>query len=124
VDDSGEPRYTLAEARRLLAERKCREDGCDLRQQRHADGSAILVFCERCGQTFEPPLLPPLPPESELREDAFMAGSGVSFRLTHVTTGLVAVAEGGLTGRVNKMRAERLLRARLLVAQLEREAKV
>jgi hypothetical protein len=120
---TGEPRYTLAEARRLLAERECREHGCDLQQQRYADGSTTLVFCERCGLTFEPPILPALPPENELREDIFTAGGHSSFRLTHITTGLVAVAGRGVTGRANKLRAERLLRARLLVAQLEEEAR-
>lgn len=122
VDNPSEPRYTLAEAKRLLAERECREHGCDLRQQQYADGSTVLVFCDRCGLTFEPPLLPHLPPEDELREDTFSAGGRSSFRLTHITTGLVAVAEGGVTGRDDKLRAELLLRARLLVAQLEREA--
>jgi hypothetical protein len=124
VDDSGELRYTLAEARRLLNERECREHGHDLDQQRYMDGTTVLVFCSRCGLTFEPPLLPPLPPEGELRQDVFRSDGGRSLRLTHIGTGMVAVAEGEDSVATMRHQAERLLRARLLVAQLEREASV
>lgn len=117
----GEPRYTLAEARRLLSERECRDDGHDLDCQRWADGSTVLVFCSRCGATFEPPVLPPLPPESELRQDFFRSDGGRTLRLTHIATGLTATVEGD-DAVVQRRRADLLLRARLLVAQLEWEA--
>lgn len=113
-----EPRYTLAEARRILAEQNCDRDGHDLEQLSGPFG-VFAVGCSRCPAAFEPPLLPPLPPASELREDTFTAGGHASFRLTHITTGLTAVTEGGVTGRDNKLRAEQVLRARLFIRSLE-----
>lgn len=120
VDDSGEPRYTLAEAKRRLAEIECAEHGHDLREIRRVDGTTVSVFCERCEAAFEPPILPPLPPEGELRQDVLRSDGGRSLRLTHIGTGLVAVAGGEDSVAAMRGQAERLLRARLLVAQLER----
>lgn len=120
-----EPRYTLAEARRRLAEMECTEHGHDLVQIRQG-GEVVRVVCERCEATFEPPvlppLLPPLPPDGELRQDVYRSDGGRSLRLTHIRTGTVAVAEGEDSVAAMRNQAERLLRARLLVAQLEREA--
>lgn len=115
-----EPRYTLAEARRLLAEQNCRDDGHDLNQQWRVDGGTVLVFCGRCGATFEPSLLPPLPPSGELRQDVFQAGSGDpgSVRLVHIPTGTVATGGGGQSQAENLRRAEQILRARLYVRSL------
>lgn len=117
-----EPRYTLAEAKRRLAEMECARDGHDLDEIRRADGTTVSVFCGRCPATFEPPVLPPLPPEGELRQDVFRSDGGRSLRLTHIRTGMVAVAEGEDSVAAMRSQAERLMRARLLVAQLERSA--
>jgi hypothetical protein len=118
-----EPRYTLAEAKRRLAEIECAEHGHDLGEIRRADGTTVSVYCGRCEVTFEPSVLTPLPPAGELRQDVFRSDGGRSLRLTHVGTGMVAVAEGEDSVAAMRHQAERLLRARLLVAQLEREAK-
>lgn len=117
-----EPRYTLEEARRILND-ACAGRGHDLKQVQLATGPIERVYCGRCPAMFGPPDLPPLPPSHELREDVFFAG-GVpgSVRITHIVTGLVAVGAGGDSATANKERAQLLLRARLLVAQLEREA--
>lgn len=123
VDNPSEPRYTLAEARRRLIEMECAEHGHDLREIRRADGTTVSVFCERCEAPFEPPVLPPLPPDGELRQDVYRSDGGRSLRLTHIRTGTVAVAEGEDSVAAMRVQAERLLRARLLVAQLEEEAK-
>lgn len=118
-----EPRYTLADAKRRLTEMECAEHGHDLREIRRADGTTVSVCCERCNATFEPPVLPSLPPEGELRQDVFRSDGGRLLRLTHLGTGMVAVAEGEDSVAAMRCQAERLLRARLLVAQLEQEAK-
>lgn len=118
----GEPRYTLAEAKRRIAEMECAEHGHDLDEIRRADGTTVSVFCERCPAAFEPPVLPPLPPGGELRQDVYRSDGGRSLRLTHIATGLVAVVEGEDSVAAMRAQAERLLRARLLVAQLEQEA--
>lgn len=122
LSGSGERRYTLEEARKILDAQNCARDGHDLREIRRGDGTTVSVVCERCPATFEPRVLPPLPPDDELRKDMFSAGGHTSIRLTHIPTGLVATAEGGRSRLEDLRRAEQLLRARLLVAQLEREA--
>jgi hypothetical protein len=116
----GEPRYTLAEARRRLGEIECAEQGHELREIRRADGTTVSVYCERCAATFEPPLLPPLPPENELRVDVFRAGLDDvgSVRLVHIKTGTVATGDGGKSQTENHGRAERILRARLYIRSL------
>jgi hypothetical protein len=124
VDDSGEPRYTLAEARRLLDEQDCVRHGHDLEQVRWGAGPVVRVICSRCPVTFVPPELPDLPPDTELREDVYRAGFGPgSVRVTHIPTGTVAVGYDGETEMDNHVRSRLILRARLLVAQLEREAR-
>ena len=50
----GERRYTLAEARQLLAERECAGRGHDLDQVRNGAGDSVAVFCGRCGLSFAP----------------------------------------------------------------------
>lgn len=50
----GEPRYTLAEARQLLAEQECAREGHDLEQARSGAGAMLSVFCGRCGMSFTP----------------------------------------------------------------------
>jgi hypothetical protein len=48
------PRYTLAQARQILAEQECHHDGHDLEQVR-GDGLRIVrLICGRCGVTFVP----------------------------------------------------------------------
>ncbi len=94
---AGEPRYTLTEARRLLSERDCRVADHDLDCQRWADGTTVLV----------PPVLPPLPPASELRQDFFRSDGGGSLRLTHIATGVTATIEGD-DAVVQRRRAELL----------------
>ncbi len=49
-----EGRYTLAEARQLLAEQECAGRGHDLDQIRNGAGDSVAVFCERCGLSFAP----------------------------------------------------------------------
>jgi hypothetical protein len=119
ASDAGEPRYTLAEARKVLAEQNCRDDGHDLNQQWRVDGGTVLVFCGRCGATFEQPLLPAAPPSNEVRVDIYSAGGHSSLRLTHTPTGIVAESSSGRSELEKRERAMLLLRARLLVASLE-----
>lgn len=119
---AGEPRYTLAEARRLLDEQDCARDGHDLEQVRWGAGPVVRVECGRCPVTFVPPELPALPPDSELREDVYRTGSGpAAVRTTHIPTGIVAVGDGGRTEMDNGIRARLILRARLYIASLERK---
>jgi hypothetical protein len=115
-----EPRYTLTEAKRRLAEMECVDHGHLLRESRQLDGTTLIVFCDRCGVTFDPPLLPPLPPSGELRQDVFQAGSGDpgSVRLVHIPTGTVAAGGGGQSQAENLLRAEQILRARLYIHSL------
>lgn len=119
---SGEPRYTLDEARRLLDAESCSRDGHDLEQVRWGCGPVVRVECSCCPVTFVPPELPPLPPDHELREDVYRSGSGPgSVRTTHIPTGIVAVGDGGKTEMDNQGRARSILRARLYIASLEPE---
>lgn len=66
-------------------------------------------------------LLPPLP-GGEVRKDVFRSTGPGAVRLTHIPTGIVATGDGGGSEAANLRRAQLLLRARLLVARLEREA--
>lgn len=66
-------------------------------------------------------LLPPLP-GGEVRRDVFRSTGPGAVRLTHIPTGIVATGNGGGSEAANLRRAQLLLRARLLVARLEREA--
>lgn len=112
-----------ASGRRLPVGWSCARDGHDLEQVRWGAGPVVRVVCVCCSVTFVPPELPDLPPDSELREDVFRSGSGPgSVRTTHVPSGIVATGDGGRTEMENQGRARSILRARLLVAQLEREA--
>lgn len=115
-----EPRYTLEEAKRRLAELECAEHGHLLREIRQADGVTVSVYCDRCPATFVPSDLLALPPASELREDAFRSGIGDpgSVRLVHIQTGTVATGDGGASQAENRWRAQQILRARLLIRNL------
>lgn len=117
----GEPRYTLAEARRILND-SCAGRGHELKQVYAAGRPTELVYCARCPATFGPPNLPPLPPQHELRQDIFRSSGPGAVRLTHIPTGLVAVGDNGGSESENVGGAQLLLRARLLVVQLERES--
>jgi len=114
-----EPRYTLAEAREMLANEKCDREGHLLTPVRWGAGPVVRVECGRCPVTFVPPELPPLPPDEELREDVFTAGGGPgTVRTIHIPTGLVGVGGGGRTGIENQGRARGILRAKLYARSL------
>jgi len=49
---SEQQRYTLDEARQLLAEQECRREGHDLEQIRDVGYVVIRVLCTRCGASF------------------------------------------------------------------------
>lgn len=117
-----EPRYTLAEARRILND-ACAGRGHDLKQVFAAGRPTEMIYCACRPATFGPPDLPALPPAEEIRQDVYRTSGPGSVRLAHIPTGLVALGNGGDSETENVGRAQRLLRARLLVAQLEREAK-
>jgi hypothetical protein len=118
-EQQGEPRYTLAEARRILDEQDCVRNGHDLEQVRWGAGPVVRVTCTCCPVTFVPPELPDLPPDSELREDVFRAGfEPGSVRITHIPTGTVAVGYDGETETDNRVRARKILRAALYIASL------
>lgn len=47
-------RYTLEEARQLLAERECRHSGHELEQVTDGAGQVKRILCSRCGASFVP----------------------------------------------------------------------
>ena len=47
-------RYTLDEARQLLAERECRHSGHELEQITDATGAVVRAVCSRCMAVFVP----------------------------------------------------------------------
>lgn len=49
-----EPRYTLDEARALLAAQDCASEGHSLNGVRTAGGDTLWVYCTRCSVRFVP----------------------------------------------------------------------
>lgn len=44
-----EPRYTLAEAKKILDRRECMFFGHNLREIKQFGGEVVIIYCDRCG---------------------------------------------------------------------------